>query len=246
MSKQQTLGFIYLCWMCRNHVKATDSSSHLRMQIVLRKLSGADPEGRRHCIKLLRTFDYRGHLCMAFEAMVCLSAACAVLTLLQLCPVKLSPQALQGSMLVNCVSNTSVPSVIHFAETHHWLQWILCHEHISPLLCVRVCTHICPRDFCGVEMSACLLASFHYCSSACAWYCTCCWANLAHSRDTTYTAHGLQKTHHPYVMIAGHQPARADQEVWPGHWSQHCSGVQVLSPDVDLPVPPAQLWSPAR
>ncbi|DBA83621.1 hypothetical protein WJX77_009445 [Trebouxia sp. C0004] len=38
-------------------------------KIVLRKLSGADPEGRRHCIKLLRTFDYRGHLCMAFEAM---------------------------------------------------------------------------------------------------------------------------------------------------------------------------------
>ena len=40
------------------------------MQVVLRKLSGADPEGRRHCIKLLRTFDYRGHLCLVFEAMV--------------------------------------------------------------------------------------------------------------------------------------------------------------------------------
>ena len=76
------------------HVKATDSSSHLSLQIVLRKLSGADPEGRRHCIKLLRTFDYRGHLCMAFEAMVCLSAACAMLTPLKLCPVKPSREAL--------------------------------------------------------------------------------------------------------------------------------------------------------
>ncbi len=94
------------------------------MQIVLRKLSGADPEGRRHCIKLLRTFDYRGHLCMAFEAMVCLSAACAVLTLLQLCPVKLSLEValqaacLTGSMPVSCVSNTTVASVTHLAGTH--------------------------------------------------------------------------------------------------------------------------------
>lgn len=40
------------------------------MQVVLRKLSGADPDNRRHCIKLLRTFEYRGHLCLAFEAMV--------------------------------------------------------------------------------------------------------------------------------------------------------------------------------
>lgn len=39
-------------------------------QVVLLKLSGADPDGRRHCIKLLRTFEYRGHLCLAFEAMV--------------------------------------------------------------------------------------------------------------------------------------------------------------------------------
>ncbi|KAL3130724.1 hypothetical protein ABBQ38_000071 [Trebouxia sp. C0009 RCD-2024] len=38
-------------------------------KVVLRKLSGADPDNRRHCIKLLRTFEYRGHLCLAFEAM---------------------------------------------------------------------------------------------------------------------------------------------------------------------------------
>ena len=42
------------------------------MQVVLRKLAGADPDGRRHCIKLLRTFEYRSHLCLVFEAMVSL------------------------------------------------------------------------------------------------------------------------------------------------------------------------------
>ena len=51
------------------------------VQVVLRKLSGADPEGRRHCIKLLRTFEYRGHLCLVFEAMVrppSVACVCAV------------------------------------------------------------------------------------------------------------------------------------------------------------------------
>ena len=38
--------------------------------VILRKLSGADPEGKRHCVRLLRTFDYRQHLCLVFENMV--------------------------------------------------------------------------------------------------------------------------------------------------------------------------------
>ncbi|QDZ23430.1 serine/threonine-protein kinase [Chloropicon primus] len=36
---------------------------------ILRKLGGADPEGKRHCIRLLETFEYRNHVCMVFEAM---------------------------------------------------------------------------------------------------------------------------------------------------------------------------------
>jgi hypothetical protein len=38
--------------------------------VILRKLSGADPEGKRHCVRLLRTFEYRQHLCLVFENMV--------------------------------------------------------------------------------------------------------------------------------------------------------------------------------
>ena len=94
MSKQQTRVHLSSQTILRSCHCSCLCPSHLSLQIVLRKLSGADPEGRRHCIKLLRTFDYRGHLCMAFEAMVCLSAACAMLALLQLCPVKSSLKAL--------------------------------------------------------------------------------------------------------------------------------------------------------
>lgn len=38
--------------------------------VILRKLSGTDPEGRKHCVRLLRTFEYRSHLCLVFESMV--------------------------------------------------------------------------------------------------------------------------------------------------------------------------------
>ena len=38
--------------------------------IILRKLAGADPDNKRHCIRLLRTFEYRHHLCLVFEPLV--------------------------------------------------------------------------------------------------------------------------------------------------------------------------------
>lgn len=34
---------------------------------ICRKLAGADPDGKRHCVRMLRHFDYRGHLCLVFE-----------------------------------------------------------------------------------------------------------------------------------------------------------------------------------
>ena len=39
--------------------------------VILRKLSGADPAGKRHCVRMLRSFEYRQHLCLVFESMVC-------------------------------------------------------------------------------------------------------------------------------------------------------------------------------
>lgn len=34
---------------------------------ILRKLQEADPDDKKHVIRLLRTFEHRGHLCLVFE-----------------------------------------------------------------------------------------------------------------------------------------------------------------------------------
>lgn len=34
---------------------------------LLQKLAQADPEDKKHIIRLERFFDYKGHLCMVFE-----------------------------------------------------------------------------------------------------------------------------------------------------------------------------------
>jgi len=35
----------------------------------LKQLASTDPDNKRHCIRLLRSFMYRGHLCLVFEPM---------------------------------------------------------------------------------------------------------------------------------------------------------------------------------
>jgi hypothetical protein len=44
-------------------------AAQLEMRI-LRVLAENDPDNRRHCIRMLRHFEYRHHVCMVFEAMV--------------------------------------------------------------------------------------------------------------------------------------------------------------------------------
>ncbi len=41
---------------------------------VLKLLAQSDPDNRKHCIRLLRHFEYRHHMCFVFEPMV---RACA-------------------------------------------------------------------------------------------------------------------------------------------------------------------------
>lgn len=36
---------------------------------ILQKLNDADPENRKHIVKFVRSFDFNGHLCMAFESL---------------------------------------------------------------------------------------------------------------------------------------------------------------------------------
>lgn len=37
---------------------------------ILNDLKESDPDNKKHCIRLLRTFDYRHHVCLVFEPMV--------------------------------------------------------------------------------------------------------------------------------------------------------------------------------
>ncbi|KAA8532722.1 hypothetical protein F0562_032755 [Nyssa sinensis] len=37
--------------------------------VILKKLVGADPENRRHCVRFLSSFKYRNHLCLVFESL---------------------------------------------------------------------------------------------------------------------------------------------------------------------------------
>ncbi|XP_013597823.1 PREDICTED: serine/threonine-protein kinase PRP4 homolog isoform X3 [Brassica oleracea var. oleracea] len=36
---------------------------------ILKKLAGADPDDKRHCVRLLSSFKYRNHLCLVFESL---------------------------------------------------------------------------------------------------------------------------------------------------------------------------------
>lgn len=38
-------------------------------RVILKKLSQADPQGNKHCVKMLDSFEYRNHLCLVFEPM---------------------------------------------------------------------------------------------------------------------------------------------------------------------------------
>ena len=37
--------------------------------VILKKLAGADPESKRHCVRFLSIFKYRNHLCLVFESL---------------------------------------------------------------------------------------------------------------------------------------------------------------------------------
>ncbi len=37
---------------------------------ILKLLGDQDPENKKHCIRLQRSFEYRNHMCMVFEPMV--------------------------------------------------------------------------------------------------------------------------------------------------------------------------------
>lgn len=51
-------------------IRSNDTMAKAAQQeiVILRKLAGADPDNRRHVVRLLRTFDYRAHTFLVFES----------------------------------------------------------------------------------------------------------------------------------------------------------------------------------
>lgn len=49
---------------------------------ILNKLKQADPDDKKHIVRLERTFEHRGHLCLVFESMRCLFLVLAVVLIL--------------------------------------------------------------------------------------------------------------------------------------------------------------------
>ena len=43
---------------------------------ILNKLKQADPDDKKHIVRLERTFEHRGHLCLVFESMRLISLQC--------------------------------------------------------------------------------------------------------------------------------------------------------------------------
>ena len=56
---------LWLMWTCSlDRYKAGQKEAQ-----ILHKLKQADPEDRKHVVRLERTFEHRGHLCLVFESL---------------------------------------------------------------------------------------------------------------------------------------------------------------------------------
>ena len=53
----------YICLMWHRYKAGMDEL------VILKKLVGADPDDKRHCVRFLSSFRYRNHLCLVFESL---------------------------------------------------------------------------------------------------------------------------------------------------------------------------------
>ena len=65
-------------WLNRADVLCRYRAGLKEVQI-LNKLKQADPDDKKHIVRLERTFEHRGHLCLVFESMRYVSHSRAVL-----------------------------------------------------------------------------------------------------------------------------------------------------------------------
>lgn len=65
---------VFLSNSCGFH---TDGTYRYRAGVkevqILNKLKQADPDDKKHIVRLERTFEHRGHLCLVFESLRCVT-----------------------------------------------------------------------------------------------------------------------------------------------------------------------------
>ena len=62
------LSSLCFCDSLLYHISCRHKAGQTEVQI-LKKLAGADPDDKRHCVRLLSSFKYRNHLCLVFESL---------------------------------------------------------------------------------------------------------------------------------------------------------------------------------
>lgn len=61
-------------WLCPPSRLARRHKAGLKEAQILRRLRDADPDDKKHLVRLHRTFEHRGHLCLVFESLRCVRA----------------------------------------------------------------------------------------------------------------------------------------------------------------------------
>jgi serine/threonine-protein kinase PRP4 len=66
---QESMFVFCLCWWAAGADASGRVKAGLKEVQILMKLKQADPEDKRHIVRIERTFEHRGHLCIVFEAL---------------------------------------------------------------------------------------------------------------------------------------------------------------------------------
>jgi serine/threonine-protein kinase PRP4 len=77
---QESMFVLCLCWWAAGADASGRVKAGLKEVQILMKLKQADPEDKRHIVRIERTFEHRGHLCIVFEALRCVHGAFRTLT----------------------------------------------------------------------------------------------------------------------------------------------------------------------
>ena len=69
MSRFHVRSLFFLFYPSRKLIFRGRYRAGLKEVQILNKLKQADPDDKKHIVRLERTFEHRGHLCLVFESM---------------------------------------------------------------------------------------------------------------------------------------------------------------------------------